>query len=221
MTNLIEAVNALTQTVINTLTAATTKTAGIVRLAAEDDIRTASHDCALTPAVMQNLNLKMPVGLILMSPVATPFYGTLRCDGTAYATADYPRLAALMSETVYQDPDPGSGYFRVPDLRGVFPRFLDDGANIDQDRLIGTRQEGTLALGEIGGHNLVWGLSVPNTDAAARANIGVDFVSNQRNVEGVYTSSIGNETLPSAPGSAVSGASRPVNMAVMALIVHD
>jgi microcystin-dependent protein len=80
--------------------------------------------------------------------------GYLVCDGSVYAKADYPDLAALLG-TTYGDPNDIGGSsitdFFVPDLRGLFIRGLNTGANswsntssIDSGRTLGSGQSDEL-----------------------------------------------------------------------------
>lgn len=56
------------------------------------------------------------IGAIVPYASATPPPGTLPCDGSAHARADYPRLYAALPPPLIVDADT----FRTPDLRGVF-----------------------------------------------------------------------------------------------------
>lgn len=51
--------------------------------------------------------------------------GKLYGDGSAYLISRFPRLAAKYNG-MYDTPGTPVGYFRVPDLRGHFPRFYDE-----------------------------------------------------------------------------------------------
>ena len=64
---------------------------------------------------------EQPVGAPIPWPSATPPSGWLICNGQAFNTAQYPLLAKAY---------PGG---RLPDLRGVFIRGLDQGRGIDPD----------------------------------------------------------------------------------------
>ncbi len=80
----------------------------------------------------------VPVGsmIIFAGPKANIPAGWLACDGTAYGMNDYPKLFAALG-TAWGDGSAGtsgtSGDFNVPDMRGLFPRGVDDGANRDNN----------------------------------------------------------------------------------------
>jgi microcystin-dependent protein len=65
---------------------------------------------------------EVPTGSIVhMATAATP-PGYLPCDGSAYASADFPELTAYLAgvyDTYRGAVAPGVGQFRVPDLRGL------------------------------------------------------------------------------------------------------
>jgi microcystin-dependent protein len=64
----------------------------------------------------------LPSGIILpFAGVTLPTGGYLFCDGTVYPQASYTTLFAAIG-TAYNTGSEGSGNFRVPDLRGIFPR---------------------------------------------------------------------------------------------------
>lgn len=68
--------------------------------------------------------------------------GFLKCDGRAYSRSQYAKLYAAIG-TRYGAGD-GSTTFQVPDLRGVVPRGLDDGRNLDPGRVLGSYQDDML-----------------------------------------------------------------------------
>lgn len=66
----------------------------------------------------------------------SPDSGWLKCNGAILLRAAYPKLFAKIG-TTYNTGGELSTQFRLPDWRGVFPRFLDDGRGIDSGRSIG------------------------------------------------------------------------------------
>jgi hypothetical protein len=100
---------------------------------------------------------------------------TLRANGATFLRASYPALAdyalnsgRIVSETDWQDASKrlwtafssgdGSTTIRLPDLRGEFMRFFDDGRGIDVSRVLGKQQAdsigpytGTFSSNVIGG----------------------------------------------------------------------
>lgn len=65
-------------------------------------------------------------------------YRLLKCNGAAYSRTAYAELFAAIG-TFYGAGD-GVNTFNVPDARGEFPRYADDGRGIDVGRLIGSKQ---------------------------------------------------------------------------------
>lgn len=65
-------------------------------------------------------------------------YRLLKCNGAAYSRSAYPDLFAAIG--IYFGAGDGVNTFNVPDARGEFPRYADDGRGIDVGRLIGSKQ---------------------------------------------------------------------------------
>lgn len=66
----------------------------------------------------------------------TPDSGWLKCVGAVLLRSAYPKLFDKIG-TTYNVGGELSTQFRLPDWRGVFPRFLDDGRGIDTPRTLG------------------------------------------------------------------------------------
>jgi hypothetical protein len=79
------------------------------------------------------------VGEIVAIPFTTVPAGFLECDGQAISRDDYPDLYNTITDLY------GLGTtintFKVPDYRGYALRALDNGAGIDPNRVIGSKQE--------------------------------------------------------------------------------
>ncbi|WP_315710049.1 phage tail protein [Brenneria uluponensis] len=88
---------------------------------------TNSTQIATTEFVQSELNSSL-VGIPLPWPQATAPTGWLKCNGQAFNTTLYPKLA-----TIYP-----SG--TLPDLRGEFIRGWDDGRGVDSGRTILSQQ---------------------------------------------------------------------------------
>ena len=75
------------------------------------------------------------VGLFAMDYAPT---GWLKANGAAVSRTLYARLFAAIGTRC----GAGDGYstFNLPDLRGEFPRFWDDGRGVDAGRTFGTAQ---------------------------------------------------------------------------------
>lgn len=99
---------------------------------------------------------KMPAGIVLGVLGTVAPAGMIKANGALLPRASYPRLltyalasgnitasdAAWSSVTTPGKFSPGDGSttFRIPDLRALFPRYLDDGAGIDAGRVLGSYQ---------------------------------------------------------------------------------
>ena len=80
----------------------------------------------------------VPVGTIIMWPLATPPAGYLECNGTTISRTSYASLFAALG-TVYGAGN-GSTTFTLPDYRGRFMRGWDHGASIDPDKATRTNR---------------------------------------------------------------------------------
>ncbi|CHH31905.1 Gifsy-2 prophage tail fiber protein [Salmonella enterica subsp. enterica serovar Typhi] len=77
----------------------------------------------------------LPVGVPVPWPSATLPEGWLKCNGAAFSSEMYPKLAKAYPTN------------KLPDLRGEFIRGWDDGRGIDAGREILSFQEGTIVSG--------------------------------------------------------------------------
>jgi len=64
----------------------------------------------------------LPVGVPIPWPSATPPTGWLKCNGAAFTTSQYPKLAQAYPALI------------LPDLRGEFIRGWDDSRGVDSGR---------------------------------------------------------------------------------------
>lgn len=95
----------------------------------------------------------------------SPDSGWLKSTGAVLLRNAYPKLFAVIG-TTYNTGGELSTQFRLPDWRGVFPRFLDDGRGIDSGRTLGNMPQASqnLAHGHSGStdpagehrHNMVF-----------------------------------------------------------------
>ena len=74
----------------------------------------------------------LPVGVPVPWPSATPPAGWLKCNGAAFSSEMYPKLAKAYPTN------------KLPDLRGEFIRGWDDGRGIDAGRALLSFQTGML-----------------------------------------------------------------------------
>ncbi|WP_251477682.1 phage tail protein [Stenotrophomonas lactitubi] len=87
-----------------------------------------------------------PAGMIGTFAGSNAPNGWLKANGAQVAKDAYPALYAAIGDTYTPAGQaPGAGAFFLPDLRGMFPRFLDDGRGQDPGRSIGSNQGDQLA----------------------------------------------------------------------------
>ncbi|WP_208523995.1 phage tail protein [Escherichia coli] len=134
----------------------------------------------------------LPVGVPVPWPSATPPTGWLKCNGAAFSSEMYPRLAMAYPTN------------KLPDLRGEFIRGWDDGRGVDAGRVILSMQ-GWLTGSHY--HNIrswdAWDntVLVPN-DKGGDSLLSTDNAVQQGAINGRFTSqyrtesSEGNETRP-------------------------
>ncbi|MDI4362785.1 tail fiber protein [Escherichia coli] len=74
----------------------------------------------------------LPVGVPVPWPLETPPTGWLKCNGAAFSSEMYPKLAKAYPTN------------KLPDLRGEFIRGWDDGRGVDAGRALLSIQTGML-----------------------------------------------------------------------------
>ncbi|EFB9211094.1 phage tail protein [Escherichia coli] len=134
----------------------------------------------------------LPVGVPVPWPLETPPTGWLKCNGAAFSSEMYPKLAKAYPTN------------KLPDLRGEFIRGWDDGRGVDAGRVILSIQ-GWLTGSHY--HNIrswdAWDntVLVPN-DKRGDSLLSTDNAVRQGAINGKFTSqyrtelSGGNETRP-------------------------
>jgi hypothetical protein len=151
--------------------------------------------------------------------------GWVKANGAVLPIASYQALFDVLPKqgngnTIWWQPGDGPLNFRIPDLRGVFPRGWDDGRGIDSGRGFGTDQ-GSL----IGSHNhpINDPGHVHSTDYWIRPNMPSGWGSswfypgaNYANT-GYGSGTYGNRTGISV-GSSGGVETRPVNLSLLACI---
>lgn len=80
------------------------------------------------------------VGMVGLFPINTLRPGWIKANGAAISRETYARLFAYYGTTY--GAGNGSTTFNVPDYRGEFPRFFDDGRGVDAGRVLTTAQAG-------------------------------------------------------------------------------
>ncbi|WJK06812.1 tail fiber protein [Escherichia coli] len=94
----------------------------------------------------------LPVGVPVPWPLETPPTGWLKCNGAAFSSEKYPKLAKAYPTN------------KLPDLRGEFIRGWDDGRGIDAGRTLLSGQDGTSFSHYGGNFDIGSGHSINNYD---------------------------------------------------------
>lgn len=93
-----------------------------------------------------------PAGMIGTFAGSNAPTGWLKANGAQVAKDAYPALYAAVGDLYTPaGQSPAAGSFFLPDLRGMFPRFWDDGRGNDAGRTIGSNQGDQLAAHAHGG----------------------------------------------------------------------
>jgi len=98
----------------------------------------------------------LPPGVIVFFPTSWAPSGFLKCNGAAVSRTAYAALFAVIG--TYYGVGDGYNTFNLPEPRGTFPRFLDDGRGIDPGRVVGSVQSGSLLSHD---HGLKTSVAVP------------------------------------------------------------
>lgn len=153
----------------------------------------------------------VPAGFIAGWPVASMPNGWIKANGAAVSRTAYALLFAAIG-TTYGAGD-GSTTFNVPDMRGAFPRFLDDGRGVDSGRALNSWQSD--AIRNITG-SISTGVSMDNSGSGAiYSTPGV--YSKAGAGGGSSYSAFGFDASRVVP---ISGENRPVNMPLIACIKY-
>jgi microcystin-dependent protein len=151
----------------------------------------------------------------------SPDSGWLKCTGAVLLRTAYPRLFDVIG-TTYNNGDELTTQFRLPDWRGLFPRFLDDGRGIDAGRALGNTPQPSQNLAH--GHSA----SISNAGEhqhsttfqrekilADSTSVGGNAVLGDLSTDGyqtISTTSAGNHTHNVSIGSSGGTEARSVNL---------
>ncbi len=152
--------------------------------------------------------------ITLASPNIPTAYRLLKCNGAAVSRTAYADLFAAIG--VYFGAGDGVNTFNVPDARGEFPRYADEGRGIDAGRMIGSKQSQQvlkhkhLGFGEASGG---WPFGQTNGRGKMGTNGGIDWDNY------MYHSNDGTDYDGSLnPAGTVGNENRPRNIAWLACI---
>lgn len=148
--------------------------------------------------------------------------GFLKANGAAVSRTTYAALFAAIGTTF--GAGDGSTTFNLPDLRGEFLRGFDDGRGIDSGRVFGSRQAGSLNIGDDGNNvaTLAFATSLSANygyDPVTLARLNSDYPSRNstgqnNSTSGAYGNGYYNNDLP------YWGVTRPRNVALLACIKY-
>lgn len=162
----------------------------------------------------------IPAGSVFLVPGTTALPGTIKLNGATLSRTSYAALYAyaassgLMAateagKTIAQfGPGNGSTTFSLPDYRGYFPRFWDDGKGTDSGRAIGGVQSAYAG-------NITAAISDRGFGSGTAYNAAI-VLSMQGHTWGV--TGIGNNS--SATVDVTPGDSRPINIPLLACIKY-
>lgn len=142
-------------------------------------------------------------------------YRLLKCNGAAVSRSAYAELFSAVG--TYFGAGDGVNTFNLPDARGEFPRYADDGRGIDAGRVVGSKQTQQvlkhkhLSFGEATGG---WIFGNSSTRGYMGTNGGIDWDNY------LYFTNDGAEYLDQNPNPAgtVGNENRPRNIAWLACI---
>lgn len=104
----------------------------------------------------------VPVGSVIMSANTSTPGGFLYCNGGAVSRTTYSTLYAIIGDS-FGEGD-GSTTFNVPDMRGLFPRGMDDGSGNDPDAASRAAANTGGNTGDNIGSEQGYATALPNTD---------------------------------------------------------
>ncbi|QHM72993.1 phage tail protein [Mixta intestinalis] len=134
----------------------------VIEVKAYVDKQLAAHVAAADPHTQylleSDIDKYIPVGFPLPWPAATPPTGWLKCNGSVFDKAKYPKLAAVYSSGA------------LPDLRGEFLRGWDDGRGVDAGREMLSAQGDAI-------RNITGGFGQQRVNSEINAIIDVQSVS--------------------------------------------
>lgn len=105
--------------------------AGKLRFYSKSDNNLYTKNSAGTELQLATVAPAIQTGVICMWSLPTPPTGFLVCDGSAVSRTTYSALFAALSNGAIWGTGDGSTTFRVPDMRGLFVRGVDQGSGRD------------------------------------------------------------------------------------------
>ena len=149
--------------------------------------------------------------------------GWIKCNGATISRTTYADLFAAIG-TAYGAGD-GSTTFRLPDCRGEFPRFFDDGRGIDAGRAVGSYQKGSVNAWNQPASEGYYGFMAAGTNDSLSEGLsilGYDYAwdSYAGSQAGHTGASVSNSGAWYTDGAWGGGVTRPRNLAFLACIKY-
>ena len=200
---------------------ATESTAGVLAIASTALVNAGTDNTtAVSPAKLAARLATIPPGTGKCDYFATTTVptGWLAANGAAVSRAIYANLFSAIGLTF--GIGDGSTTFNLPDLRGVFPRGLDNGIGYDIGRTLGSFQDDAIQLPATTNSHTLRALIVSTTRSGNQAVNGVDALNGLTEAtpgggfSDGYTSSISRASI------ATASETRPKNIALLACIKY-
>jgi microcystin-dependent protein len=147
--------------------------------------------------------------------------GWLKMNGALLLRANYPALFAVLG-TTWNTGGELATEFRVPDMRGRFPRGLDDGAGVDLNRILGTYQADENRSHAHTGSTSTDGLHAHNQhpNALHNADHAGLYAGGSFGNQGYTTDAQGNHAHSFTTNATGGSETRPKNAAFLAIIKY-
>ena len=172
-------------------------------------------------------NEKNPVGTVNYFARQFPPEGWLLCDGREVLRDVFADLFNMLG-TSFGSGD-GKTTFNLPDLRGEFIRGLDQGRGIDDGRMFGSAQKGSLSATDpnktvTNVTSIINSDTITVTQKTMNQRAGLDNPSNineYTDISNAYiNSSTSCQSVTENPSGFTFGVSRPRNIALLACIKY-
>ena len=166
----------------------------------------------------------LPAGSLIYYAGSVAPAGYLEANGAWLSRTTYAELFAAIG--IISNAGDGSTTFGLPDLRGEFIRGWDNGRGIDAPRLIGSKQEQSVAAHK---HVTPWGENSTISAAATARQWGYTRNSGKFGINGAgldydnvwhHTNEGWDYDGPVNPAGLISGENRPRNVAALICIKY-
>lgn len=152
----------------------------------------------------------LPVGATVFFQNSAVPPGFLELDGSVQSSATYPDLSAFYAGK-YNTGNEGVGNFRLPDMRGEFPRGWDHGRGVDAGRALGSAQKGTAVAFDDATAIYINGM---RSNSVADDKLST-FEADAATLADYPKAIVGGASATNVTAASMVGATRPRNVAVM------